>query len=79
MQSQKDENENVGITNNIFTYSSSGNIFSLPKEMIAVVEGLEDYIVVQSDNRLLICPKKSEQGIKRFVTDVKVKLGEDLV
>jgi mannose-1-phosphate guanylyltransferase len=47
--------------------------------MIAVVEGLEDYIVVQSDNRLLICPKKSEQGIKRFVTDVKVKLGEDLV
>ena len=79
LQIEKDNNENAGVTNNIFAYSSSGNIFSLPKKMIAVVEGLEDYIVVQSDNRLLICPKKSEQDIKRFVTDVKVKLGEDLV
>ena len=71
--------KNAGVTNNVFTYGSSGNIFSLPKEMVAVVEGLEDYIIVQSDNRLLICPKKSEQDIKRFVTDVKMKLGEDQV
>ena len=78
-QSQSDNQGNVGLTDNILPYNSSGNIFSIPKDIVAVIDGLEDFIVVQSEKRLLICPKENEQKIKQFVTDVKVKLGENLV
>jgi mannose-1-phosphate guanylyltransferase len=57
-------------------YDSKDNLISLPEDVVAVVEGLNDYIVVQSENRLLICPKESDQNIKKFVTDIKLKLGE---
>ena len=74
---QKKNNQgNVGVSENIFLYDSKDNLISLPKELVAVVEGLNNYIVVQSDNRLLICPKESDQNIKKFVTDIKLKLGE---
>jgi mannose-1-phosphate guanylyltransferase len=35
-----------------------------------VVNGLKDFIVVDSESVLLICPKDDEQKIKQFVTDV---------
>jgi mannose-1-phosphate guanylyltransferase len=74
---QKKNNQgNVGVSENIFLYDSKDNLISLPKDVVAVVEGLNDYIVVQSENRLLICPKESDQNIKKFVTDIKLKLGE---
>ena len=44
-----------------------------------VVEGLKDYIVVESDNVLLICRRDSEQNIKQFVEDVKMKKGNKFI
>jgi len=45
----------------------------LPKDKLAVIQGLEDYIVVEEKGVLLICKKKEEQRIKEFVTDLKQK------
>jgi mannose-1-phosphate guanylyltransferase len=44
-----------------------------------VLQGLEDYIVVESDNILLVCKKEDEQHIRTFVNDVKVTKGEKFV
>jgi mannose-1-phosphate guanylyltransferase len=44
-----------------------------------VMQGLEDYIVVESDGILLICKKEDEQQIRTFVNDVKIKKGEKFV
>jgi mannose-1-phosphate guanylyltransferase len=44
--------------------------------VVAVIDGLEDFIVIQSEDRLLICPRDKEQDIKQYVNDVKVKLGD---
>ena len=38
-----------------------------------VIEGLENYIVVENDKTLLICKKENEQNIKSYVQDVKAK------
>ena len=38
---------------------------------------IEDYIVVESDDILLICKKDEEQQIKAFVKDVKMEKGEE--
>ena len=44
-----------------------------------ILQGLSDYIVVDSGEVLLVCNKKDEQMIKQFVNDVKIKLGENQV
>ena len=41
------------------------------------MQGLDGYIVVESDDILLICKKEDEQQIKTFVNDVKMEKGED--
>ena len=51
----------------------------MPDGKLAVIQGLKDYIVVDSDGILLICKKDEEQKIKQFVNDVKVKKGEDFI
>ena len=48
----------------------------MPNIKLAVVQGLKDYIVVESDGILLICKKEDEQKIRHFVNDVKLKNGD---
>jgi mannose-1-phosphate guanylyltransferase len=50
---------------------------NIPDDKLVVLQGLEDYIVAESDNALLICQKSKEQEIRRFVNDVRIKKGED--
>ena len=77
--SDKDENANAALVQNTLFFDSNENIVALPKGKIAVVQGLEGYIVAEADNVLLICKKDDEQRIKQFVTDVKLKYGEDYI
>ena len=71
--SDKDENANVTAGANALFYESHNNMISISKDKLAVVQGLDGYIVVESDNVLLICQKDEEQRIKEFVTDAKMK------
>lgn len=75
--SEKDEEANVTNQSQALFYESSDNIVILPKDKLGVIQGLEGYIVVESDNVLLICKKEEEQRIKEFVTDVKMKLKDE--
>jgi len=72
-----DEDQNAKVGDKILSYNSSGNIIRLPKDKIGVVEGLKDYIVVDTPEALLICRMENEQLIKTFVGDVKLSFGED--
>ncbi|MEN8927421.1 MAG: mannose-1-phosphate guanylyltransferase [Flavobacteriales bacterium] len=69
----KDENSNAVIGNKANLYDSKDCIVRLPKDKLAVIQGLEDYIVVEEKGVLLICKKEEEQRIKEFVTDLKQK------
>ena len=51
----------------------------VPANKLAVIEGLEDYIVVESGDTLLICKKQDEQQIRNFVNEVKARKGEKYV
>jgi mannose-1-phosphate guanylyltransferase len=75
----KDENMNAIQGKNTFIYDSKNCIINLPDEKLAVIQGLDDYIVVDSDNILLICRKEDEQKIKNFVNDVRLEKGENFV
>lgn len=74
-----DENKNALVGKNIMMYDSEGCIVSVPPEKLVVLQGLKDYIVVESNNTLLICKKEEEQKIKDFVTDIKLNKGDKFV
>ena len=76
---EKDENQNTVVGNNVMLYDTEDCIVNMPKEKLVVLQGLQDYIVVEDDNTLLICRKKAEQQIRQFVADVKVEKGEQYV
>lgn len=71
-----DEQNNALIGNRISIYETQNSIIKVPKNKVTVVEGLEGYIVVDSDDALLICPLEKEQLIKTFVSDLKLKFGD---
>ncbi len=74
--SPKNRDANVVQNCNVLAYNSHGNIFAVRGEKLVVVEGLEDYIVADSGDVLLVCPKSEEQRIKQMVNDAKVNFGE---
>ena len=75
----KDSSNNAIIGKNTFVYNSSDCIISVPKNKIAVIEGLHDFIVVDSGESILICKKADEQRIRQFVNDIKMKKGDSYV
>ena len=44
-----------------------------------MVSGLKDYIVVDTPDVLLICPKSEEQNIKSFIEDVRFESGDKYI
>jgi mannose-1-phosphate guanylyltransferase len=70
---------NTGGGSHVLSYDATGNTYLIPEHVVAVVDGLQDYIVILSENRLLVCPRSKEQEIKQFVNDVKMRRGEDFV
>ncbi len=75
----KDENQNAIVGKNVLTYETNKCIINVPKDKLVVLQGLEDYIVVEEDNALLICRKEEEQQIRNFVSDIKNKMGEKFI
>lgn len=77
--SPKDDNGNVTLKCYTQLYNSSDNIVVLPSGKLAVVAGLKGYLITESDNVLLICPKDEESAIRNYVTDTQIKLGDDFI
>lgn len=76
---EKDENGNVISGDNIIIYDTKNCIINIGNEKIAVLQGLDGYIVAESNETLMICRREDEQQIKKFVTDVRIKKGDSLV
>ena len=70
---QKDSNGNAIVGEKVILYNASKNIVRVSENKLVVIEGLENYIVVENDKTLLICKKENEQNIKSYVQDVKAK------
>jgi len=76
---KQDDNKNAVVGKNVMLYDSKNCIVNVPKDKLVIMQGLDDYIVVESDGILLICKKEDEQQIRNFVNDVKVNKGEKFV
>lgn len=77
--SEKDPNGNVIQGRNVMTSEVQDCIINMPKDKLAVIQGIKDMIVVESDGILLICSRHEEQQIKRIVNEVKALKGDRFV
>lgn len=68
-------------TNNALTktYNTRNSLIATPKDKVTVVSGLKDYIVVDTDDVLMICPKHEEQNIKSFIEDIRYDTGDKYI
>lgn len=74
---KKDAEGNAVVGRNVLTYDTRDCLIDMPKDKLVVLQGLEDFIIVESDNILMICRKGEEQRIKEFVTDVEIEKGTE--
>ena len=72
-----DENNNAIINAKTLVSNSSGNIIRTNKDKLVVLDGINDYIIVDKDEALLIYPKDKEQNIKQVLQKLKHKFGEN--
>lgn len=74
-----DKGNNALVGRNIMEYDCHNCIVHVPNDKLVVLQGLQDYIVVESEGVLMICKKQDEQQIRNFVNDVKVLKGDKYV
>ena len=76
----KVEGDNVVIDSRVELEDCSNNVIKLPKGKIGVFNGLEGYIVADSEDVLLVCRKNDDSSlIRKYVSEIGLKYGEEFV
>ena len=78
-QKKKDNKQNAIAGKNVMSYDLENCYVNMPDDKLVVLQGLKNYIVVESDDILLVCRMKDEQKIKNFVVDVRLQKGEEYI
>jgi mannose-1-phosphate guanylyltransferase len=76
LSSNKDALNNAVVGNNVMLHNVKNCLVNIPQEKLVVLEGLEDFIVVESDEILLVCRKEKEQDIKTYLNEVIAEKGD---
>lgn len=67
----KDANNNAVVNATVYLENASNNIIRTDANKLIVIDGIEDYIIVDNKDTLLIYPKSKEQEIKGIVSRLK--------
>ncbi len=71
----KDANSNVVNAANAVLHDTKNSIIFAENQKVIFVQGLDNFIVVDSKDALLICQKDREQDIKKYVNEIKLTKG----
>ncbi|MBA4408259.1 MAG: mannose-1-phosphate guanylyltransferase [Bacteroidota bacterium] len=74
--SNKDIQGNIVSGTNVMLYGTKNCIVNMPGEKLVVLQGLDGYIVVESEGTFMVCRKEDEQQIRQFVNDVRLNKGD---
>lgn len=77
---QKGDNDNVVIDSDVMLENCHNNVIKLPKGKLAVLNGLDGYIVAEKDNVLLVCKREDSSAlVRKYVNEVQMKKGEEFI
>lgn len=72
----KDYLGNAVASENVIVIDATKCMVSAPHEKLLVLQGLDDFIIVDTPDVLMICKKEKEQSIKEYVAEVKRSKGD---
>jgi mannose-1-phosphate guanylyltransferase len=72
----KDYLENAVAGDNVVVIDAVKNMVHADNKKLVLLQGLEDFIVVDTKDVLLICKKEKEQEIKEYVAEIKRSKGD---
>jgi mannose-1-phosphate guanylyltransferase len=72
----KDEQQNAFAGDNVIAINAGKNVVHAPVDKLVVLQGLDDFIIVDTDDVLLICKRENEQQIKEYVAEVRKEKGD---
>lgn len=73
---EKDYLENAVAGDNVMIIDATKNMVHADNNKLVLLQGLDDFIVVDTKDVLLICRKNKEQEIKEYVAEVKRNKGD---
>ena len=73
---QKDYFENAVAGSNVVVIDATRNMVVADNKKLVILQGLDNFIVVDTDDVLLICKMDKEQNIKDYVTEIKRSKGD---
>jgi mannose-1-phosphate guanylyltransferase len=62
----------------VLMYGGENNMVVSRDGKLLVMQGVDDLLVVDTDEILMICKKGNEGDIRRFLNDAKMKLGDKM-
>ncbi|HEX6913707.1 MAG TPA: sugar phosphate nucleotidyltransferase [Chitinophagaceae bacterium] len=74
---EKDYLGNAVAGKHVLVIDATNSMISVPDDKLVVLQGLDDFIVVDTPDVLLVCKKEKEQDIKKYVAEVKRNIGDD--
>lgn len=77
---RRSENDNVVIDSDVILEDCRNNVIKLDKGKLAVINGLDGYIVTEKNNVLFICKKGDSSAlVRKYVNEVQIKYGEKYI
>ncbi|MEO6814818.1 MAG: mannose-1-phosphate guanylyltransferase [Ginsengibacter sp.] len=73
---EKDYMENAVAADNVILFDSTKNVVHSDGEKLILLQGLDDFIVVDTKDALLICKKDKEQHIKEYLKEIRRNKGD---
>lgn len=77
---QKGSNDNVIVDSDVLMEDCHNTVVKMPKGKLAVLNGLDGFIVAESDNVLLVCKKEDSSAlVRKYVNEIQMKKGDEFV
>ncbi len=73
---EKDYLDNAVAGNNVMVIDATQNMIHADNKKLVVLQGLDDFVIVDTKDVLLICRKDKEQEIKDYVAEIKRNKGD---
>ena len=75
----KDKHQNAIAGNSVIPIETNNCMIHAPNNKLLLLQGLDDFIIVDTSDVLLICKREKEQEIKEYVTKIKRTKGEQFL
>jgi mannose-1-phosphate guanylyltransferase len=73
---EKDDQDNAVAGDNVIVIDAARCMVHAPNDKLLLLQGLDNFIVVDTPDVLMICKREKEQEIKEYVAEVRRNKGD---